>query len=73
MDEGCQILGLSDIDRTQLLQFFFHEYTQSVINGENSAWVSQADSAFQYMNDMREAKLEMEIRQSIKDLFGDVD
>ena len=57
MDEGCQILGLSDIDRTQLLQFFFHEYMQSVINDENSAWVPQANSAFQYMNDMRKANI----------------
>ena len=64
---------ISKIGRTQLLQFFFHEYTQSATKGEKSEWVSQADSAIQYMNDMRVAKLEMEMRQSIKDLFGDVD
>ena len=61
MDQGCEIRGLSDIDRTKLLKKNFQEYTQSIINGENSAWATEADSAVQYM------------RQSIKDLFGDVD
>ena len=73
MEQECEIRGSSEIDRTKLLQFFFQEYTQSIINGENSAWATEADSAVQYMNDMRVAKLEMEMRQSIKDLFGDVD
>ena len=37
MNEAYKIHGLSEIDRTQLLKLFFHEYTQSVTNGKNSA------------------------------------
>jgi hypothetical protein len=45
MNHGSQMRGLSEIDRTQMLQFFFYEYTQAILNGENSAWTSRADSA----------------------------
>ena len=63
--------SLTDQDRENLLNLFFHEYTVSLQNNKNILWVQKAGEVLEYLNNMRVAQNDADMRQSMKNLFGD--